>query len=120
METYYFHLHSTRTSYFGNGGDPTLNITGDLSITSGVLAIPSRNANGTINLEGDFILTTPGTLTTGNAQADFNFTGSSTQTVTTTGSNNGEFDYYILNGSTVDLGNRLFIRRWNFQPKHRR
>ncbi len=94
---------SNRRSYIGSNGDPILNIGGDLSVTGREINIPDGRGDATINLDGDFIIGTGAEISNGNGTTDFNFTGSSVQTVTVDGTNSAEFDYYVHNGSTVDL-----------------
>ena len=94
---------SNRRSYLGTNGDPVLNIAGDLSVTGGRLNIPEGRGNGSVNLQGDFFVGTGAEISNGNRATDFNFTGSAVQLVTTNGTNSAEFDYYVQNGSIVDL-----------------
>jgi hypothetical protein len=84
----------------------SLNISGNLSIGGGSFDIYRPAANtGTINLAGDFSMSS-GTLTKGGAgTANFNFAKSGTQTYSKSGGTiSNAINFIVNNGSTLNMG----------------
>ena len=90
-------------------GNCSLAIGGDLSLATGTFDIFRQASNtSTINLSGNFSMTS-GTLTKfGNGIGNFNFAKSGTQTYTKSGGTiSNAVNFTVNNGSTLDLGTNL-------------
>jgi hypothetical protein len=91
-------------------GNCSLAIGGDFSLSTGTFDIFRQASNaGTINLSGNFTMTS-GTLTKAGAGAgNFNFAKSGTQTYSKSGGTiSTVINFTVNNGSTLDVGTSLF------------
>lgn len=91
------------TLRIGSGTARTLDVTGNVSISSGTLLMSSGAQIGTLNVAGNFSFTGGTIDETSTGSGAINFNGSSAQTFTSGGTVSNTINWTVNNGATLNM-----------------